>query len=216
MGIVLTGQLFNLQIVNGKNYREQSEKRLTRETETYAPRGEIYDRYGKLLVTSESSYILQLYRTKITSEELNIVLLKLADILERNGDTYYNNIPINYETMDFTKSENSMKSWKKNNKIDESYDVDQVIEFFKEKYSINSQNIENIKKIIAMRYEISSNGYSNYRAVTLAKNISYQSVLEIEENNAELSGVYITKQPVRKYLAGSTAAHIIGYTRENK
>ena len=51
VGIVLTGQLFNLQIVNGKNYREQSEKRLTRETETYAPRGEIYDRYGKLCRT---------------------------------------------------------------------------------------------------------------------------------------------------------------------
>lgn len=212
VGIILTGQLFNLQIVNGKSYREQSEKRLTRESETYAPRGEIYDRYGKLLVTSEATYILQLYRTKITSEELNTVLLKLAEILERNGDTYYNNIPIDYETMEFTKNEDTMKLWKKNNKIDENSNVEQVIEFLKEKYSINNQNIENIKKIIAMRYEISSNGYSNYRAVTLAKNISYQSVLEIEEKNAELSGVYITKQPMRKYLTGSTAAHIIGYT----
>ena len=63
-----------------------------------------------------------------------------------------------------------------------------------------------------MRYEISSNGYSSYRAVTLAKNISYQSVLEIEEKNAELSGVYIAKQPVRKYLCGSIASHILGYT----
>lgn len=212
VGIILIGQLFNLQIVNGKSYREQSEKRLTRESETYAPRGEIYDRYGKLLVTSEATYILQLYRTKITSEELNTVLLKLAEILERNGDTYYNNIPIDYETMEFTKNEDTMKLWKKNNKIDENSNVEQVIEFLKEKYSINNQNIENIKKIIAMRYEISSNGYSNYRAVTLAKNISYQSVLEIEEKNAELSGVYITKQPMRKYLTGSTAAHIIGYT----
>ena len=164
------------------------------------------------MVTSEASYILQLYRTKITSEELNIVLLKVAEILERNGDTYYNNFPVNFETMQFTKSENSIKSWKKSNKIDENATVEDVIEFYKEKYDIKSQIIENIEKIIAMRYEISSNGYSNYRAVTLSKNISYKSMLEIEEKNAELSGVYITKQPARKYLAGSTAAHIIGYT----
>lgn len=212
VGTILIGQLFNLQIVNGESYREQSEKRLVRESETYAPRGEIYDRYGKLLVTSEAAYILQLYRTKIDDNELNQVLLKIAGILEKNGDTYYNNFPVDFETMQFTKGEASMKTWKKNYKMDENLDVIQVIEFFKEKYEINSENLESIKKIIAMRYEISSNGYSNYRAVTLAKNVSYQSVLEIEEHNAELSGVYITKQPMRKYLVGSIASHIIGYT----
>mgnify|MGYP003292470207 CR=1 FL=1 len=210
--MILAGQLFNLQIVNGESYREQSEKRLVRESETYAPRGEIYDRYGKLLVTNEASYVLQLYRTKIDDDELNQVLLKIAGILEKNNDTYYNELPINFETMEFTKSESAMKTWKKNNKMDEDLDVMQVIEFLKEKYEVASENMESIKKILAMRYEISSNGYSSYRAVTLAKNISYQSVLEIEERNAELSGVYITKQPTRKYMAGSIASHIIGYT----
>ena len=212
VSIILIGQLFNLQIVNGESYREQSEKRLTRESETYAPRGEIYDRYGKLLVTSESSYILQLYRTKITSEELNSVLLKLANILEKNGDTYFNDFPIDFESMEFTKGENSMKTWKKSNKIEEDATVEEVIAIYKEKYDVLTNSMEEIKKIFALRYEISSTGYSNYRAVTLAKNISYQSVLEIEENNAELSGVYIAKQPVRKYLTGSIASHIIGYT----
>jgi len=212
VGTILIGQLFNLQIVNGESYREQSEKRLVRESETYAPRGEIYDRYGKLLVTSESAYILQLYRTKIDDNELNQVLLKIAGILEKNGDTYYNNFPIDFDTMKFTKSEASIRTWKKNNKMDEDLSVEEVIEFYKDKYEIINENIESVKKIIAMRYEISSNGYSNYRAVTLAKNISYQSVLEIEERNAELSGVYIAKQPMRKYLVGSIASHIIGYT----
>ncbi|MBO5141919.1 MAG: penicillin-binding protein 2 [Clostridia bacterium] len=212
VGIILIGQLFNLQIVNGESYREQSEKRLVRDSETYAPRGEIYDRYGKLLVTSEAAYVLQLYRTKISSQELNNVLLRVAEILEKNGDTYYNEFPIDFELMEFTNSDSYMKTWKKNNKIDEDADVNSVIEFYKEKYDVENQDINEIKKIIAMRYEISSNGYSSYRAVTLAKNISYQSVLEIEEKNAELSGVYITKQPVRKYLSDSVAAHILGYT----
>lgn len=212
VGIILGGQLFNLQIVKGESYREQSEKRLVRDSETYAPRGNIYDRYGKLLVTSETVYVLQIYRTKIDSTELNKVLLKVAEILERNGDSYYNDIPIDFEKMEFTKGEDYMKSWKKNNKIAEEADVDEVINFYKEKYEITTENPQEIAKIIAMRYEISSNGYSSYRAVTLAKNISHESMLELEEKNAELSGIYITKQPIRKYLTGSIASHIIGYT----
>ena len=209
---ILLGQLFNLQIVNGESYREQSEKRLVRETDSYAPRGNIYDRYGKLLVSSEAVYVLQLYRTKIESAELNEVLLKVANILEKNGDSYYDEIPIDFEKIEFTKSENSINSWKKSNKIDENFDVNQVIQFYKDKYDIKQTEIKEVGKIIAMRYQISSNGYSSYRAVTLAKNISQESMLEIEEKSAELSGIYITKQPARKYLANSVASHIIGYT----
>jgi len=212
VSVILLGQLFNLQIVNGESYREQSEKRLARETESYAPRGNIYDRYGKLLVTNETVYVLQLYRTKIEANELNEVLLKVANILEKNGDSYYNDIPIDFEKMEFTKSEESMNRWKKNNKMEEDFTIEQVIQFFKEKYDIQQESIEEVGKIIAMRYEISSNGYSSYRAVTLAKSISQESMLEIEERGAELSGVYVTKQPARRYLAGSVASHIIGYT----
>lgn len=212
ISFILLGQLFNLQIVNGESYREQSEKRLARETESYAPRGNIYDRYGKLLVTSETVYVLQLYRTKITTELLNDVLLKIANILEKNGDTYYNNLPIDFETMEFTKSEESIKSWKQTQKMKEDLDVAGVISFLKEKYEIKQEELNDIKKIMIMRYEISTNGYSSYKAVTLAKSISEESMLELEEKSAELSGIYITKQPIRKYLTGSIAAHILGYT----
>ena len=41
VGIVFVCQLFNLQIVNGASYRQQSENRLVREMKVTAPRGEI-------------------------------------------------------------------------------------------------------------------------------------------------------------------------------
>lgn len=204
-------QLFNLQIVHGEEYREQSEKRLVREAETYAPRGDIFDRYGKVIATSKIGYSVQIYKTKIDNDRLNEVLLDVANILEKNGDEYYDNFPIDYETMTFTKSENSMKTWKKNNKIDENATVDEVITFFKNKYKIKESELESIKKIIALRYELTTNVYTSYKPVILAKNISIESVMEIEEKNATLSGVDIVSQPMRDYVAGSTAAHIIGY-----
>lgn len=53
VGIVLIVQLFNLQIVNGKEYRETSNTRLSRETVIKAARGSIKDRTGNMLVTTK-------------------------------------------------------------------------------------------------------------------------------------------------------------------
>lgn len=211
VGIIFVLQLYDLQIVNGASYREQSENRLVREIKVSAPRGEVYDRYGKLIATSITGYNVNIYYTKISKKELNVSLLKLANILEKNGDTYYNNFPIDFETMSFTKSEEAAKRWKETNKMSGEALVEEVIEYYKNKYEIENEEINEIKKIIALRYEIASKGYSSFKSVTLAKEISNQSMLEIEERGNELSGIVITTYPIRKYVAGEVASHIIGY-----
>ena len=44
IGLLFAMRLINLQLINGASYREQSEKKMLRETTVEAPRGEIYDR----------------------------------------------------------------------------------------------------------------------------------------------------------------------------
>lgn len=211
VGILFVFQLYDLQIVNGASYREQSENRLVREIKVSAPRGEIYDRYGKLIVTSVTGYNANIYYTKIPKTELNVGLLKLANIFEKNGDTYYNNFPVDFETMTFTKSDEGAKRWKEGNKISGDASVEEVIEFYKNKYEIENTEINDVAKIIAMRYEIASKGYSSFKSVTLAKEISNESMLEIEERGNELPGVVITTYPMRKYVAENAGSHIVGY-----
>ena len=84
-------QLFNLQIIHGEEYREQSERRLVREAETYAPRGDIFDRYGKVIATSKLGYSVQIYKTKIENEiltsDINVDVLKVA----HHGSEYSTN-----------------------------------------------------------------------------------------------------------------------------
>ena len=75
VGIVLIIQLFNLQIVHGAEYREESNTRLTRETTLEATRGEILDRTGTALVSSSTKFSLELYKTKIDDNELNNSIL---------------------------------------------------------------------------------------------------------------------------------------------
>ena len=120
VGIVLIVQLFNLQIVNGKEYRETSNTRLSRETVIKAARGSIKDRTGNLLVTTKMGFNIELYKTKINTTTLNKTILNTIKILENNNDKYINNLPISIEPFKFTiDDEESQVNWKKENDIKE-------------------------------------------------------------------------------------------------
>ena len=45
-GVILIIQLFNLQIIQGEEYRNQAESRVLRQFTVSAPRGEMIDRHG--------------------------------------------------------------------------------------------------------------------------------------------------------------------------
>ena len=64
VGIVLLVQLFNLQIVHGAEYREESNTRLTRESTLEATRGNIMDKSGNILVSSNTKFGLSYIRQK--------------------------------------------------------------------------------------------------------------------------------------------------------
>ena len=56
VGIIILFRLFNLQIVNGAEYREDSNTRLAREATIEAARGSILDRSGNVLVSTEMKF----------------------------------------------------------------------------------------------------------------------------------------------------------------
>ena len=211
IGIVLIGQLFNLQIVQGKEYREQSNTRLSRESTLEAARGNIMDQSGNKLATTKLGYSLELYKTKIDTSELNNTLLKITQVLEKNGDTYIDSLPINLEPFSFTIGEEAQTKWKEDNKIATEKTAEECFNILKEKYKIDNDNIQNIRKIMTLRYEIAKNGYSNTRPVELASNISQNSLAELNEKGIEFPGVNITTKAIRTYTSGSLASHILGY-----
>ena len=211
IGIVLLAQLFNLQIVHGESYREQSNTRLSRESTLKAARGNIRDSSGTLLATTVAQNDLEIYKTKIDTQQLNTALLKLAQILEKNADTYINHLPIQMNPFTFTISEEEAKEWKIQQKIEENKSAEECFYILKEKYEIQEENIENARKIMTLRYEIETQGYSSTKTVTLAKNISEATLHEVSEQNAQFPGVNIVTSPTRYYPSSNLASHIIGY-----
>lgn len=211
IGIILLAQLFNLQIIRGEEFRNQSNTRLTRETTLEAARGSILDRTGNPLVSTSMGFTLQLYKTKIDTQTLNETILKTINVLEKNGDSYVDNLPILVEPYRFnTDNEDTIKKWKIDNGFDENLNAEECFNKMKEKYSITIQDVLAARKIMNVRYEISRNGYSSTKSVEISSNISRISMLEFSEQSSEFPGIDIITEPVVTYNSGTLASHILG------
>lgn len=211
IGIVLLAQLFNLQIIHGAEYRETSNVRLTRESALKADRGNIKDNTGTLLARVEAQNTIVLYKTKVNNQVLNDTILRLINLLSKNGDKYVDNFLMDVNPYRFKLTEEeSQKKWKKVNNINEDATAEETFNYFKNKYEITTDNVEDARKIMAIRYEISYQGYSNTKSIQIAQNISRNTLLEIKERNSDFPGVEITEEPKRVYPLGNTASHIIG------
>ena len=203
IGIILIIQLFNLQIIHGAEYREESNSRLTRESVLKAARGSIKDRTGVELVTTDTKYSVEIYSTKVDDSTLNNSIKKFIEILENNEDEFIDNLPIEIDPFKFTQeTEEEQKNWKKNNDIDENFSAKDAFNALKQKYEVTEEDNTLARKIMAVRYEITRNGYSSTKSVKIANNISDTSAVQIREQNAKLSGMNVTTEPTVAYTSG--------------
>lgn len=214
ISVIFIATLFNLQIVNGENYREQSEKRMLRTKNITAPRGEIYDRNGVILATNKLSYDVELYKVRVNTKEQNDGILRLVEILNENSDKVYSTFPVNDDLNGFNfENDEEEQKWKKEMKLDSTLTFDQVIDKYIEKYELQdySDNRLNQIKMIEIKYEANLNGYSLFNSATIAKDISQKSVAKIGEEKYKIYGISIVSVPKRYYPNGNLLSHTIGY-----
>lgn len=189
ISIVFICRLFWLQVINGEEYRKKSSSKLLRTTKVEAPRGEIDDRNGVVLATNRLGYDVVIYKTAISNEELNQILLNIANILEKNNDKYISNLPFdsNGEFDFYTKS--IKDTFYSVYGLEEGVTAKESIDKLCKKYNISQDQftLAEILKILNFRYEIATNSYSYTTYVVLAKDVSYDSMAYIEEIKSELS-----------------------------
>ena len=201
-----------LGTVQGEEYREQSNTKLTRESVLEAARGSIMDRTGNILVGTTMGFSLELYKTKVDTQTFNNSILNIVRVLEKNGDSYIDTLPISINPFEFKfNSEESAIKWKKNNKIDENATAEQAFYALKDKYEINCDSLEDTRKIMTIVYEIKTSGYSTVKSIEISSSISRASVQEFEERSADFPGIAVIKEPLRDYKSGTLASHIVGY-----
>jgi penicillin-binding protein 2 len=152
---VLFFRLWNLQVLAGEEYLAEAKNNRTREYKVIAPRGDILDRNGEVLVDNRTSLALQLNTQKLPEDpaEERAELARLGELAH--------------------------------------------------------MTLRKVRRTIAESEEIAAGA-----PVTLRRDVGYELIAYIEENQREFPGVSVQRVFVRHYPRGTFAAHILGTVGE--
>ncbi len=95
---VLLWALFDLQIVNGSYYLAQSTRKIANTETVQAARGEILDRYGRVLVSNRATYQVTLNPNMMgTVQDRNDTILSLLEVCREQGVEWADTLPVSWE-----------------------------------------------------------------------------------------------------------------------
>ena len=217
--ILIFIKLFNLQIVNGVTYREQSERRLLKSTPVTATRGEITDRFGRPLVTSRMGFNLVAYKEYIDNKNINDLIIEIVNVLDKYNVSYYDTLPLdengefNFSNPDYNSEsiEKNIKNFKKSNEFDEQMTGKEILDFLIKKYEIkNKYTKEQKRKIAGVRFEMELRSFNSSTPYTIASDVPMEVVSVIREQNHKFQGINVSVEPIRTNVNGTIASHILG------
>jgi len=152
---VLAFRLWDLQILSGSEYLAEANNNRTREYKVIAPRGDILDRDGNVLVDNRTSLALQLNTQKLPEDPA-----EERSELARLG-------------------------------------------------KLAGLSLRKVRRTISEQEEVAAGA-----PVTLRKDVAYDLVYYLEENQRSFPGVTVTRVFVRDYPDGTRAAHVVGSVGE--
>ena len=216
--LLCVARLFSLQIIHGAEYKEKAENRLVRAYPIKAPRGEMLDRFGRPMVTNSMGYYVQIQDVSTDDHALNRTIYNLIKIFEADGMEYFNDFPItpkpySFDFSDTDDPEKALADWKKEQKLERYDTAEAVVDYYLEEYDIAEDfSPADALKIIGVRYTMETKNFSVMNPYTFANNIDMETVQKIKEGSFALGGVSVEIEPVREYVNGNMAAHILGRT----
>lgn len=240
--MIILGRAFTLQIVNGESYQKNFTLLIQKTLSIDAARGNIYDCNGNLLAYNELAYSVVIsdngsyVSTSIKNEELNSELAEIISIINKNGESIYNDFPIKlnddgeYEynisgtTLNrfladvFGVASYEKLEYNKDFGFDEANaTAAQVIEYLmsdeSECFDVSEEyDKQTAYNIVVLRYAIKGNRYSKYKTTTIATDVSDKTVAYMNEHADTLTGVSIEEDTIRKYNYSEYISSLIGYT----
>ena len=209
--------LYKLQIIEGEaNYNRSSELTNTERVVT-AARGNIYDRYGRTLVSNEETYYVKIDTDKLfANDDPNSVILELVHMVQGYGDEYTDDLPITmtppfeYDP-DMTAIQRTMlDAYYVRQEIDPNSTAVELMSYMRTRYNIdNSYSAEEMRIIAGVRYSINVRYAVPTADYIFVEDASMKLISSIMEN--KLVGIEVERAYSRKY-GTEYAAHILGYT----
>jgi len=216
---ILAAELFYLQIVISDTFTIAPPVTSTVEQSIPAPRGNIYDRFGRPLSVNISAHVVTMDPSQTISNE---ALLELTRLFERAGEDFVNDFPMTdvwpYEfTMGGPTPEIRQRReyrWKDDMAVPypETMTAAETFEWLREDFNIDPElSNEDARRIMNFRSMLVERRFRPQLFV-IATDISLSTVAAIEEQNTFFTGVSIEMRTLREYPQGIYFSHMLGYT----
>ncbi len=235
--IWLVSGLVNLQLKQSDEFAEKAEDTKTKTIALRGKRGNISTSDSVIMAEDELIYNVTFQKdasanTAALYKQYTASILETIDIVEKNGGKIAVSFVIERNPEPSPENpgdwmfnfgsrvsesvlETREKQWRSNNYLTnkEKYGTaDQCIERLKARYQITEDvSEENMLKIMAIYSEMQMNIF-NSQPIVIAKDVRYETVIEIETRSMMLPGMSIEIGTKRVYPRSNLASQIIGYT----
>ncbi|MDE6505689.1 MAG: hypothetical protein K2K71_00300 [Eubacterium sp.] len=214
--------LFDIQILNNEFYAAQNNAVSTYTVPIEAARGDIVDRNGNTLVTNRQGNSIILDAAYFPSREdnklRNEIIINLIKLFEANGEEYVNNLPLvsGGSSIAFTDDETEIKKMKSEGVFNlQNYATAQnCFDAMVEQYELEEYSIADALKIGAVRYELTTKMFSIESPITIADDVSNETVAAIKEDQVSYKGADVKPVSYREYTDPTLAPHILGTVRK--
>ncbi|MCH5320220.1 MAG: hypothetical protein J1E36_00555 [Eubacterium sp.] len=215
--------LYNIQIRDNEYYIKQNNTVDTYVVPIEAARGEIVDRNGNSLVTNRqgNSIILNAvyFPSSKNNEERNKIIYNLIKLFESKKEEYAQNLPLEFDrsgNIQFTDDEQAIATMKSADMLNlQPYATAQnCYDAVVEKYGIEGYDKETTLKIGSIRYELTRLLFSYENPVTIADDVSDETVARIKEDKSTYLGADVKVVAYREYIDSTVAPHILGTVRK--
>lgn len=219
--------LYKIQIRDNEYYTKQNNTVDTYTVPIEAARGEIVDRNGNSLVTNRqgNSIILNAvyFPSAKDNKQRNEIIYNLIKLFESNDEEFAQNLPLEYDKSgnirfkrDGQNIEQDIETMKSADMLNlQHYATAQnCYDAVMEKYEIEGYDKITALKIGNIRYELTRLLFSYENPVTIADDVSDETVAKIKEDKNTYLGADVQVVAYREYVDGSIAPHILGTVRK--
>jgi len=131
--------LYDITITNGDAYYKKSINNRIKEIETNAKRGDIYDRNGQILATSQIGFAIELNSSVVPTDNFSEIIISIYDLLEKQGEAHLE-FPIFIENGIYKyRFDESIKNWLVDNGYDNSWTAQAVFDDIRSANYINPE-----------------------------------------------------------------------------
>lgn len=215
--------LYKIQIRDNEYYTKRNNTVETYIVPIEAARGEIVDRNGNSLVTNRqgNSIILNAvyFPSSKDNQARNKIILNLIKLFESNGEEYVQNLPLKISSKGnvyFSGKKQDIENMKSADMLNlQPYATAQnCYDAVIEKYGIEGYDKKTSLKIANIRYELTRLLFSYENPVTIADDVSDETVAVIKEQKQAFLGADVRVVAYREYADSTIAPHILGTVRK--